>query len=121
MYAAMKEAYSEQTLACSVIFHWHQQFIQEWTSASSNPQSGRLVAASTETMVGTRLVDDDSLSQHQIAHCQYLANHCEKDYSLFFPAISIGVYASHGHSICPQGCLLSMDVLIIGLIFSLVM
>ncbi len=66
MYAAMKEAYGAQTLVCSTIFHWHQQFTRGQASASPKPKSGRPEATSTETMVntvGTMLVDDDSLSQ----------------------------------------------------------
>ncbi len=65
-YAAMNEAYGEQILARSTIFHWHQQFTQGRTTASPKLKSGRLVAASTETTVntiGTMLADEDSLSQ----------------------------------------------------------
>ncbi len=70
MYAAMKEMYGEQTLARSTIFCWHQQFTPGQASASPKQKSGRSVTASTETTVntiGTMLVDDDSLSQRQIA------------------------------------------------------
>ncbi len=70
MYAAMKGVYGEQMLDCSIIFHWHQQFTQRWTSASVKLKSGRPVVASTVTTVntiGTMFVDDDSLSQRQIA------------------------------------------------------
>ncbi len=66
MYAAIKEAYSEQTLTRSTIFIWHQQFTQEQAYASPKLKSGRPVADSTETTVntiGTMLVNDDSLSQ----------------------------------------------------------
>ncbi len=65
-YAAMKEVYGEQTLTCSTIFHWHQQFTQGRASASPKQKSGRLVAVSTKTTVNTictMLADDDSLSQ----------------------------------------------------------
>ncbi len=85
MYAAMKEAYGEQTLARSTIFHWHQQFTQGRTSASPKPMSGRLIVASTEktlNTIGMMHVYDDSLTTDS-THW-YFANHCEKDYSLSF-------------------------------------
>ncbi len=106
----------------STIFCWHQQFTQEWSSASLKLKSGRLVVASTDTvvnMIGTMLADDDSLLQQQIALVSISQTSVKKIIlSLFFPAISVGVYAylrfyeksSYGHSIC-----------ITGLIFSLVM
>ncbi len=54
------------------------------------------MAASTETMVntiGTMLADDDSLSQRQIALVSTSQTTMKKVVvSLFFPAISIGVY-----------------------------
>ncbi len=97
MYATMKEAYGEQTLACSTIFHRHQQFAQRRASASPKPKSGRLVVASTKAtvnMIGTMLADDDSLSQWQIALVGISQTTVKKIIiSLFFPAISIGVYA----------------------------
>ncbi len=80
-YAAMKEAYGEQTLACSTIFHWQQQFSQGRASASPKPKSGRLVVACIETMVntiGTMLADNDSLLQRQIARVGILQNTVEK-------------------------------------------
>ncbi len=96
MYIAMKEAYGEQTLACSTIFHWHQQFTQVRASASPKPKSGRPVATSTETTVntiGTMLADDDSLSQRQIALVRILQTTVKNIIlSLFFPAISVRVY-----------------------------
>ncbi len=55
------------------------------------------MAASTETMVntiGTMLADDDSLSQWQIALVGISQTTVKKIIpSLFFPAISVGVYA----------------------------
>ncbi len=95
-YAAMKEAYGEQMLAHSTIFHWHQQFMQGWASASPKPKSGRPVAAFNETTVNTictMLADDDSLSQ-QTALVGISQTTVKKIIlSLFFPAISVGVYA----------------------------
>ncbi len=83
-------------LARSTIFHWHQQFMQGQASASTEPKSGRLVAASTEITVnriGTTLAVDDSLSQRQIA----------------LSGIS---YAkrSYGRSICLIGLILSQEM-----------
>ncbi len=96
MYAAMKEAFGEQTLACSTIFHWHQQFMEGWASASPKPKSGRPVAACSETMVntiGTMLTDDDSLLQWQIALIGISQTTMKKIIlSLFFPTIYAGVY-----------------------------
>ncbi len=93
----MKEAYGEQALARSTIFHWHQQFTQGWASASPKPKSGRPVAASTKTTVNTTdmtmLAYDDSLSQRQIALVGISQTTVKKLFSLFFPAISIGMYA----------------------------
>ncbi len=105
MYAAMKEAYSEQTLARNTIFHWYQQFMQGRTSASPKPKKERPRVASTETTVntiGTMLVDHDSLLQRQIAHVGFSqTNVKEIILSLLFPAISIGVYAyTFTRSVC---------------------
>ncbi len=96
-HAAMKEAYGEQTLARGTIFRWHQQFTQGRASASPKPKSGRQGMASTETKVNTistMLADDDFLSQWQIAHVGILQTTVKKiNFSLFFPVISVGVYA----------------------------
>ncbi len=94
-YAAVQEAYGEQTLARSTIFHWQQQFTQGRASASPKLKSGRLVAVSTETavnMIGTMLVDDDSIMMTDSTRW-YFVNQREKYYSLFFPVISLWVYA----------------------------
>ncbi len=92
----MKEVYGKQTLARSTIFHWHQPFTQGWASASPMPKSRRPVAASTDTKVitiGTMLLDDDSLLQQQIALVSISQTTVKKIIlSLFFPAISVGVY-----------------------------
>ncbi len=126
-YVAMKEAYSEQTLARSTIFHRHQQFTHGRASASPKPKSGRLVAAFTKTTVntiGTSLRMMIFLLQRQIALVSISQTTMKRIIlSLFFPVISIGVYAyaficnirfyvqrSYGHFIC-----------IIRLIFSQVM
>ncbi len=65
-------------------------------SASPKPKSGRPVASFTETTVntiGTMLVDDDSLSQRQIALLNTLQTTVKKIIlSLLFPAIFIEVY-----------------------------
>ncbi len=96
-YAAMKEVYGKQMLACSTIFHWHQEFTQGRASASLKSKSGRPVAASTETTVNTistMLADDDSLLQRQIALVGILQTMVKKIIlSLFFTTISVGVYA----------------------------
>ncbi len=92
----MKEVYGEQKLACSTIFHWHQQFMQGRASASPKSKSGTPVAASTETTGNTfgTMLADDSLSQQQIAHVGISQTTVKKIiFPLFFPAISIGVYA----------------------------
>ncbi len=95
-YAVMKEVYGEQTLTRSTTFCQHQQLTHGKASASPKPKSGRRVAASTETMVntiGTMLMDDDSLSQRQTALVCILQTTVKIiNLSLFFPAISIGVY-----------------------------
>ncbi len=96
-YVAMKEAYGEQMLPRSTIFHQHQQFTQGWASASPKPKSETPMAASTETTVNTTstmLADDDSLSQRQIALIGISRTTVKKIMPyLFFPAISVGVYA----------------------------
>ncbi len=106
----MKEAYGKQTLARSVIFHWHQQFTEEWASASPKPNSGRLVVSSTETtvnMIGTMLADDDSLSQRQIALVGIFQTTLKKIILSFLSwnfcsAVRLCFYAkcSYGRSIC---------------------
>ncbi len=86
----MKEVYSEQMLARSTIFHWHQHFTQGQASASWKQKSGRPVATSISTM----LVDDDSLSQRQIALVDISQTTVKKIIlSLLFPAISVGLHA----------------------------
>ncbi len=84
-------------LTRSTIFHWHQQSMQGRASASPKPKNGRPVVASTETMVntiGTMLADDDSSSQRQTVLVGILQTTQTKIiFSLFFPAISVGVYA----------------------------
>ncbi len=90
----MKEACGEQTLVRSTIFCWHEQFAQGWASASPKPKNGRPVAASTETMVNTtdtKLADDNSLSQWQIALGILQSTVKKIILSPFFPVISIGV------------------------------
>ncbi len=94
----MKEANSEQTLAHSTIFHWHQQFMQGRASASLKPKSGRPVAAFTKTTVNTigtaMLADDGSLLQRQIALIGISQTTVKIIiFSLFFPAISVEAYA----------------------------
>ncbi len=80
----------------STIFHWHQQFTQGRASASLKPKSGKPVAASIETSEYDRymLVDDESLSQRQIALVGISQTIVKKIIlSLSFPVISIGMYA----------------------------